>query len=330
MGLSSTYESNSWGAETSRTSAVPVHWICGCNRQQWHLHKACRAAQYYIACHSHSHSCIPNSPHFTLPDCLLQFGNANCMHGLFTPTQGRFPLPHYTYDVYVAATAEAVRLVDFNPIGGTTAPLLFEWEELPFGDLLGKGPAGLSGGNDSNGSGNSSSNDRCSGSGVEGTSLTGAAGEAAVGAGRDGSAYGAGAETTAAAAAVAAGAGEAVGEEAVAAVEVEVGRLSLGGDQLGESAGPSCSHANASCPGCSAPAANGSGGGGGSGSSSAPRSFEFRVIEKPVCMRPHKLHYGVPFDFVDSSEGSALDQLRRQMEGAAAGELFAALQKQAS
>lgn len=25
-----------------------------------------------------------------------------------------------------------VRLVDFNPIGGTTSPLLFLWEELPF------------------------------------------------------------------------------------------------------------------------------------------------------------------------------------------------------
>ncbi len=42
----------------------------------------------------------------------------------------RFPLQHYTWDVYVASDTDAVRLIDFNPIGGTTAPLLFTWEEL--------------------------------------------------------------------------------------------------------------------------------------------------------------------------------------------------------
>jgi hypothetical protein len=40
-----------------------------------------------------------------------------------------FPLEHYTCDVYVATTG-AVRLVDFNPVGATTSPLLFSWEEL--------------------------------------------------------------------------------------------------------------------------------------------------------------------------------------------------------
>lgn len=32
--------------------------------------------------------------------------------------------------MYVASDSSAVRLVDFNPVGGTTAPLLFTWEEL--------------------------------------------------------------------------------------------------------------------------------------------------------------------------------------------------------
>lgn len=41
----------------------------------------------------------------------------------------RFPQPDYTYDCYVTAGG-AVRLVDFNPVGGTTAPLLFDWHEL--------------------------------------------------------------------------------------------------------------------------------------------------------------------------------------------------------
>ncbi len=40
-----------------------------------------------------------------------------------------FPLANYTCDVYVATTG-SVKIVDFNPIGGTTAPLLFDWEEL--------------------------------------------------------------------------------------------------------------------------------------------------------------------------------------------------------
>jgi hypothetical protein len=40
-----------------------------------------------------------------------------------------FPLEHYTCDIYVAASGR-VKLVDFNPVGGTTSALLFRWEEL--------------------------------------------------------------------------------------------------------------------------------------------------------------------------------------------------------
>lgn len=46
----------------------------------------------------------------------------------------RFPLRRYTADVYVASDSDAVRLIDFNPVGGTTSPLLFSWEELGLDD----------------------------------------------------------------------------------------------------------------------------------------------------------------------------------------------------
>ncbi|CAL8471972.1 g11514 [Coccomyxa elongata] len=45
--------------------------------------------------------------------------------------QQRFPEKDYTFDVYIT-TAGKVRLIDFNPIGGTTSPLLFDWAELPY------------------------------------------------------------------------------------------------------------------------------------------------------------------------------------------------------
>ena len=39
------------------------------------------------------------------------------------------PLLHYTFDAYVHVSGKA-RLVDINPVGGATAPLLVEWGEL--------------------------------------------------------------------------------------------------------------------------------------------------------------------------------------------------------
>lgn len=38
-------------------------------------------------------------------------------------------------DVYVATTGK-VRLMDFNPIRGFTAPLLFDWDELGYGECM--------------------------------------------------------------------------------------------------------------------------------------------------------------------------------------------------
>lgn len=68
----------------------------------------------------------------SLEDSICAFHD-DVMHG------STFPLPDYTYDVYVA-TNGAVRLVDVNAIGGATSPLLFTWLELPFGHHFG-GPS---------------------------------------------------------------------------------------------------------------------------------------------------------------------------------------------
>ncbi|GAX75040.1 hypothetical protein CEUSTIGMA_g2484.t1 [Chlamydomonas eustigma] len=48
-----------------------------------------------------------------------------------TVQTSHFPLLHFVYDVYVT-TSLVVKLVDINPIGGTTSPLLYSWEELGY------------------------------------------------------------------------------------------------------------------------------------------------------------------------------------------------------
>ena len=63
-----------------------------------------------------------------------------------------------------------------------------------------------------------------------------------------------------------------------------------------------------------------------------------RVITEAVALRPHKLAYGVPFDFVDDSEGGALDSLLTQAVAGSAGgseapppaDLWAELRRQAA
>jgi hypothetical protein len=42
---------------------------------------------------------------------------------------GRFPSRDYVFDVYVTSNRR-VKTIDFNPWGGGTLPLLFEWGEL--------------------------------------------------------------------------------------------------------------------------------------------------------------------------------------------------------
>ncbi|KAJ9505991.1 hypothetical protein QJQ45_016979 [Haematococcus lacustris] len=45
--------------------------------------------------------------------------------------QHRFEAAHYTFDAYVASTG-TVKLLDFNPAGATTSPLLYSWEEMGY------------------------------------------------------------------------------------------------------------------------------------------------------------------------------------------------------
>ena len=40
-------------------------------------------------------------------------------------------------DIYVA-TNGTIKLMDFNPVGGSTAPLLFDWNELGYGKRCGR------------------------------------------------------------------------------------------------------------------------------------------------------------------------------------------------
>lgn len=150
---------------------------------------------------------------------------------------GRFPLQRYTYDCYVPTSPGSnVRLIDFNPAGGTTAPLLFAWEEL-------------------------------------------LADSAATQQEHD------------------------VQEDTTCSSTHKTGVRDR--EDVGE----------------------GSGGmrGGSEGMSAAA---ELRIITDDVAMRPDTAVFGVPYDFVDGSEGSALSTLLEQAKQAGAGDLFEALNQQ--
>ena len=43
--------------------------------------------------------------------------------------KSRFALPNYVFDV-VRFRKDRVKLVDFNPFGKTTDPILFSWQEI--------------------------------------------------------------------------------------------------------------------------------------------------------------------------------------------------------
>ncbi|KAA6426686.1 MAG: cell division cycle protein [Trebouxia sp. A1-2] len=142
-----------------------------------------------------------------LEEIILEFFEEHVQH--------KFPDPDYTMDVYVA-TNRTVRLMDFNPIGGSTAPLLFDWDELGYG-----------------------------------------------------------------------------GSKANAAHE--------------QDANAQNGHAQMSA---SATVISG----GASAASAMP--LDFRVLTEAIAMRPNKGAYGVPFDLVDTSQGSALSEMLEQLQEA--------------
>ena len=226
------------------------------------------------------------------------------------------------------ATSGAVRLLDFNPVGGTTAPLLFSWQELG----LGGGAGGAAAAGEAAGG---AAAEAAAAPEAAGKKAGSAVGAAAAAGGRGSSA----AEQPAAAAACCggtcaaqheAGAGAAVaGEPSYLEQLRRVRALSLAEQQQGSSAsgvateqqqGSSASGvATEQQQAQQAPPQQ----------AQQPRQqLELRVIEEPVALRPHTLAYGVPFDFVDSSEGSALERLMAQTQQAGAPELWAALAAQ--
>lgn len=54
--------------------------------------------------------------------------------------------------------------------------------------------------------------------------------------------------------------------------------------------------------------------GGASAASAMP--LDFRVLTEAIAMRPNKGAYGVPFDLVDTSQGSALSEMLEQLQEA--------------
>ena len=193
--------------------------------------------------------------------------------------RGRFPLDDYTFDAYVSPSL-AVRLVDFNPVGGTTAPLLFDWRELGFMTEPEAEPKAEAE--------------------AEAEAETEPAAEPAAGpAAEEGAAGG----EPAAAGGASPGAREEYLEQLrrLRSLAVAEGHVSAGASDEG---GPLPPAARLPAP----PPAG---------------QVQVRVVMEPVHIRPVKMAYGVPYDLVDGSEGSALDALRSQAAGA--GDLWAAL-----
>eukprot|EP00887_Chlorella_sp_A99_P003503 scaffold7.g3503.t1 len=230
---------------------------------------------------------------------------------------GKFPLLDFTYDLYVTTTQQ-VRLVDFNPVGGTTAPLLFTWEEL--GYTAPAEAASREGGANAAGEGAAQQQERAAESGAASAAAGAAAGAAEV----EGSAAGAEyleqlqrvqglALTAAERRERCAGAGD---------------NASASGDRQRT---PAARTAAAEMPATATAAPLAQAPEAAAAARSAPAWLGLRLITEPVALRPAKMAYGVPFDFVDASEGSALDSLLKQARGGGAPEeLWAELRRRAA
>lgn len=238
----------------------------------------------------------------------------------------RFPHPHYTYDAYVAASG-AVRLLDFNPLRGTTSPLLFSWHEL-----LAPPQPGAAAAPGAAGTGADAATAAAAAPGAE--EEAGAA--AATGSGQaEHPCQGCHRSVEPAGAAGAPAAAAAAAEPSYLAQLRRVQALSLADRQQQRLEEPQSQQqqqprgtdgaavsdaeqqpapAPASAPAAGAPAEGG-------------LELELRIVEEAVPLRPHSLAYGLPFDFADASSGSALDRLMEQAGGAGggAGELWQAL-----
>lgn len=46
------------------------------------------------------------------------------------------------------------------------------------------------------------------------------------------------------------------------------------------------------------------------------RPLDFRILTEPTALRPNKSAYGVPYDLVDTSQGSAMSEMLQQLQEA--------------
>lgn len=89
--------------------------------------------------------------------------------------------------------------------------------------------------------------------------------------------------------------------------------LAAGSSESQEISGQSASVHNAS-------ASNAEGGEGAADNANfcadAAKPLDFRILTEPVAMRPNKGAYGVPYDLVDASQGSAISEMLQQIQEA--------------
>ncbi len=54
----------------------------------------------------------------------------------------------------------------------------------------------------------------------------------------------------------------------------------------------------------------------GDASAASAKPLDFRILTEPIALRPNKGAYGVPFDLVDTSQGSAMSEMLQQLQEA--------------
>ena len=200
-----------------------------------------------------------------------------------------------------------VRLVDFNPIGDSTSPLLFDWDELPYG-------CGTSTASPSAAAAPAQAPGACE------APLPGAGSAAVVSNGPDAGRSHAGAapaasrearagdELSGAAPVAQAPAGACNGGTQSASTQANVAPSSPAG-QLQGSAGlrPGSTTATADVPGDA-------GGDGPRHGAVTGGEIMFRVVTEPAGLRPGAAACRAPFDFADTGPGGAVDALLRKLQ----------------
>ena len=198
--------------------------------------------------------------------------------------------------------AVQTRLVDFNPIGGSTSPLLFDWDELPYGC--------------------SSTTAATSANAQQAPGVCGTGSAVAV---NDGPHAG---RSHAGAAAAVSPDPSANGESRRAApvAQAPAGACNGGAQSASAQAGADAAPSHLAGPtrgsegfgnGRAVTGAPMPGGGGGNGQQSeavAGGEVKFRVVTEPAGLRPGAAACRAPFDFADTGPGGAVDALLRKLQ----------------